>query len=227
VRLLWPRRDLAGDHVLVTAGPTREALDPVRYLSNRSSGKMGFALAEAARDRGAAVTLVCGPVALPTPYGVERIDVTTTAEMAEALRCATRDCDAVIMAAAPADFRAARPVDQKIKREDASISVDLEPNADIIAGLSGPFVKVGFAAETHDMLTHARDKVARKGLDLIAANDVTADDAGFATDTNRITLVDASGATEELPLLSKYEAAHQILHRVLALLRAKNPSAAH
>jgi phosphopantothenoylcysteine decarboxylase/phosphopantothenate--cysteine ligase len=210
--------DLADRKIVVTAGGTREPIDPVRYIGNRSSGKMGFALAEAARDRGAAVTLVCGPVALAKPYGVERVDVTTTAEMAEALRCATRDCDAVIMAAAPADFRSARPADQKIKREDASISVELEPNPDIIAGLVGPYVKIGFAAETQDLLINAREKIARKGLDLIAANDVTAEDAGFATDTNRLTLIDASGAIEELPLLSKYEASQRILDRVVALL---------
>jgi phosphopantothenoylcysteine decarboxylase/phosphopantothenate--cysteine ligase len=211
--------DLAGRKIVVSAGGTREPIDPVRYIGNRSSGKMGFALAEAARDRGASVSLVCGPVALPTPYGVERIDVTTTAEMAEALHCAAKDCDAVIMAAAPADFRSARPVDQKIKRDGSSMTVQLEPNTDIIAGLSGPFVKVGFAAETQDLLTNARDKIARKGLDVIAANDVTAEDAGFATDTNRITLIDASGAVEELPLLSKYDVSHRILDRVAALLR--------
>jgi phosphopantothenoylcysteine decarboxylase/phosphopantothenate--cysteine ligase len=213
--------DLAGRKIVVSAGGTREPIDPVRYIGNRSSGKMGFALAEAARDRGAAVTLVCGPVSLLTPYGVERIDVTTTAEMGEALRCAAKDCDAIIMAAAPADFRSARAADQKIKREGTSVSVELEPNADIIAGLSGPFVKVGFAAETQDLLANARDKIVRKGLDFIAANDVTADDAGFATDTNRITLIDASGAVEELPLLSKYEASQRILDRVAALLQTK------
>ena len=210
--------DLARRKIVVSAGGTREPIDPVRYIGNRSSGKMGFALAEAARDRGASVTLVCGPVALATPYGVERIDVTTTAEMADAVHCAAKDCDAIIMAAAPADFRSARPVDQKIKRQNSSISIDLEPNADIIAGLSGAFVKVGFAAETEDLLANARDKIGRKGLDLIAANDVTGHDAGFATDTNRITLIDASGEIEELPLLSKYDAAHRILDRVAALL---------
>jgi phosphopantothenoylcysteine decarboxylase/phosphopantothenate--cysteine ligase len=214
--------DLAGRKIVVTAGGTREPIDPVRYIGNRSSGKMGFALAEAARDRGADVTLVSGPVSLGTPYGVERIDVTTTAEMAEAVRCAARDCDAVIMAAAPADFRAANSADQKIKRTGASLTVELEPNDDIIAGLSGPFVKVGFAAETQDLLENARDKIARKGLDLIAANDVTAEDAGFATETNRITLIDSSGAIEELPLLSKYDVAQRILDRVAARLKERS-----
>jgi phosphopantothenoylcysteine decarboxylase/phosphopantothenate--cysteine ligase len=216
--------DLAGRKIVVSAGGTREPIDPVRYVGNRSSGKMGFALAEAARDRGAAVMLVSGPVALATPYGVERIDVTTTAEMADAVRCASNGCDAVIMAAAPADFRAASAADQKIKRSEATIAVELAPNEDIIAGLEGPFVKVGFAAETQDLLANAREKMARKGLDLIAANDVTADDAGFATDTNRIMLLDTSGAVVELPLLSKYDAAHRILDRVVALLQLKKPA---
>jgi phosphopantothenoylcysteine decarboxylase/phosphopantothenate--cysteine ligase len=210
--------DLAGRHIVVSAGGTQEPIDPVRYIGNRSSGKMGFAIAEAARDRGARVTLVTGPVALATPHAVDRVDVRTTAEMAEAVACAARDCDAVIMAAAPADFRAARSADQKIKRTGAALAVELEPNADIIASLSGPFVKVGFAAETQELLANARKKIDAKGLDFIAANDVTANDAGFATDTNRVTLIDASGAMEELPLLSKYDVAGRILDRVVALI---------
>jgi phosphopantothenoylcysteine decarboxylase/phosphopantothenate--cysteine ligase len=179
---------------------------------------MGYAVAEAARDRGARVTLVTGPVSLATPVAVERIDVRATAEMAEAVGCAAHGSDAVIMAAAPADFRAARTADQKIKRTGAALSVELEPNVDILASLSGPFVKVGFAAETEELLVNARAKIDKKGLDLIAANDVTAHDAGFATDTNRVTLIDASGAAEELPLLSKYDVANRILDRVVALL---------
>jgi phosphopantothenoylcysteine decarboxylase/phosphopantothenate--cysteine ligase len=218
---LGAKGDLAGRSVVVSAGGTQEPIDPVRYIGNRSSGKMGFAIAEAARDRGARVTLVCGPVALATPYAVDRIDVRTTGEMAEAVACAARDSDAVIMAAAPADFRAAKPADQKIKRTGAVLSVELEPNVDILASLSGEFVKVGFAAETQDLLSSARVKIASKGLDLIAANDVTAHDAGFATDTNRVTLIDASGAAEELPLLSKYDVANRILDRVVALLGAR------
>jgi phosphopantothenoylcysteine decarboxylase/phosphopantothenate--cysteine ligase len=213
--------DLSGRRIVVSAGGTQEPLDPVRYIGNRSSGKMGFALAEAARDRGASVTLVAGPSALPTPYGVQRVDVTTTAEMGDALRAASAACDAVIMAAAPADFRPIAAADHKIKRTEASVSVDLAPNADIIAGLDGPFVKVGFAAETRDLLDHATDKLARKRLELIAANDVTAGDAGFSADTNRITLIDAQGTIEELPLMSKYAAAHRILDRVAALLAQK------
>ena len=210
--------DLAGRRIVVSAGGTQEPLDPVRYLGNRSSGKMGFAIAEAARDRGAVVTLVTGPVALATPYGIERIDTATTAEMAEALRCATKGCDALIMAAAPADFRPAAASAQKIKRTADALSVELVPNEDIIASLGGGFVKVGFAAETQGLVEQARVKIAKKGLDLIVANDVTAAGAGFATDTNVVTIIDAAGTVEELPVLSKYQVAWRILDRVAALL---------
>jgi len=212
---------LARRRVVVSAGGTHEPIDPVRFIGNRSSGKMGFALAEAARDAGAAVTLVCGPVALPTPYGIDRVNVGTTAEMREAIAAATQGCDALIMAAAPADFRAARPAGDKIKRTEAALSVELAPNDDILASLEGAFVKVGFAAETSDLIANARAKIARKGLDLIAANDVTAADAGFATDTNRVTLIAADGSHEALPLLPKYDVAVRIIERVAALLEAR------
>lgn len=217
---LGAKGDLAGRRVVVSAGGTQEPVDPVRFVGNRSSGKMGFAIAVAARDRGASVTLVCGPVSLATPFGLTRIDVTTTAEMAAAVGHATAECDALIMAAAPADFRPASPAREKIKRTSEGLRIDLIPNADIIAGLSGSFVKVGFAAETTGLLANARAKISSKGLDLIAANDVSADDAGFAVDTNRLTLIDAEGSIEELPLLSKYDAAHRVLDRVVALLQA-------
>jgi phosphopantothenoylcysteine decarboxylase/phosphopantothenate--cysteine ligase len=215
---LGARGDLAGRRIVVSAGGTHEPLDPVRFIGNRSSGKMGFAIAEAARDRGAQVTLVCGPVALATPYGVSRIDVRTTDDMASAIGHATHGCDALIMAAAPADFRPAAVADQKIKRTSASLSVDLVPNADILAGLKGGFVKVGFAAETEQVTANASVKIAKKGLDLIAANDVTAPQAGFGHDTNRVTLIGADGAIDELPLLTKYEVGHRILDRVAAIL---------
>ncbi|MHB8375610.1 MAG: bifunctional phosphopantothenoylcysteine decarboxylase/phosphopantothenate--cysteine ligase CoaBC [Dehalococcoidia bacterium] len=218
---LGARGDFAGRKVVVSAGGTQEPLDPVRYIGNRSSGKMGFAIAEAARDRGAQVTIVSGPAALATPYGVRRIDVGTTAEMAAAIERATADCDALVMAAAPADFRPAQAADQKIKRSAEGLTVDLVPNDDILAGLGGGFIKVGFAAETQDMRENARAKVARKGLDLIAANDVGAPGAGFGTETNLVTLIDAAGNCEELPLLSKYQVGHRILDRVAALLAAR------
>jgi phosphopantothenoylcysteine decarboxylase/phosphopantothenate--cysteine ligase len=210
--------DLAGQRIVVSAGGTQEALDPVRFISNHSSGKMGYAIAEAARDRGAAVTLVCGPSALETPYAVERIDVGTTAQMAEALACATRDCDALLMAAAPADFRPSVAADQKMKRTSGELSVTLEPTQDIVAGLSGGFVKVGFAAETQGLRENASAKVVRKGLDLIVANDVTQEGAGFNTDTNIVTLIGADGSNEQLPLLTKREVADRILDRVVRLL---------
>ena len=210
--------DLAGRRIVVSAGGTHEPLDPVRFIGNRSSGKMGFAIAEAARDRGAQVTLVCGPVALATPYGVSRIDVRTTDDMASAIGHATHGCDALIMAAAPADFRPAAVADQKIKRTGASLSIELLPNADIIGGLNGSFVKVGFAAETEQVTANASGKIAKKGLDLIVANDVTAPQAGFGHDTNRVTLIGADGTIDELPLLTKYEVGHRILDRVVAIL---------
>ena len=219
---LGRRGDLAGRKIVVSAGGTHEPIDPVRFVGNRSSGKMGFAIAEAARDRGADVTLVSGPVTLATPYGVRRIDVTTTADMQAAMRQATADCQALIMAAAPADFRPANPADQKIKRTAEGIAVDLVPNEDIVAGLHGDFIKVGFAAETQDILQNAQLKIAKKGLDLIAANDVTAADAGFSADTNRVSLIDADGKVESLPLLSKYDVGNRILDRVVGLLHARN-----
>jgi phosphopantothenoylcysteine decarboxylase/phosphopantothenate--cysteine ligase len=218
---LGRRGDLAGRRIIVSAGGTQEPIDPVRFVGNRSSGKMGFAIAEAARDRGADVTIVTGPVALPTPTGVRRIDVTTTAEMASAMRQTTAECHALIMAAAPADFRPANPADQKIKRTAEGIAVDLVPNEDIIAGLHGDFIKVGFAAETQDVLQNAHAKIAKKRLDLIAANDVTATDAGFSTDTNRVSLIAADGSVETLPLLSKYDVGNRILDRVVQLLQER------
>jgi phosphopantothenoylcysteine decarboxylase/phosphopantothenate--cysteine ligase len=219
---LGRRGDLAGRRIIVSAGGTQEPIDPVRFVGNRSSGKMGFAIAEAARDRGADVTIVTGPVALPTPTGVRRIDVTTTAEMASAMRQTTADCHALIMAAAPADFRPANPTDQKIKRTAEGIAVDLVPNEDILAALHGEFIKVGFAAETQDVLQNAQAKIAKKGLDLIAANDVTAKDAGFSTDTNRVSLIAADGHIDTLPLLSKYDVGHRILDRVVQLLHERH-----
>lgn len=216
--LLTRAGDLAGRRIVVSAGGTQEPIDPVRFIGNRSSGKMGIAIAEAARDRGASVTLVAGSVSAPVPSGVERIDVRTTAEMARAVACATERCDALIMAAAPADFRAAHASDQKIKRGAGNVTLELAPNDDILASLSGDFIKVGFAAETQSLIEHARQKIARKGLHLIVANDVTRAGAGFAADTNIVTLIDASGEIEELAMMSKRDVADRILDRVVRLL---------
>jgi phosphopantothenoylcysteine decarboxylase/phosphopantothenate--cysteine ligase len=214
--------DLAGRRIVVSAGPTYEPLDPVRFIGNRSSGKMGFAVAEAARDRGAAVTLVTGPVALPTPWGVERRDVETAVAMLEALRAAVEGADALVMAAAPADFRPAEVAPQKIKKREGmeGFTIELVKNPDILASLPGPRVRVGFAAETHDLAENAVAKLRAKRLDFIAANDVTRRDSGFGTDTNQVTIFWDDGRVEELPLLSKYAVAMAILDRVAARLAA-------
>jgi len=208
--------DLRGRHIVVSAGPTYEPLDPVRFVGNRSSGKMGFAVAEAARDRGARVTLVAGPVSLPTPWGVERRDVTTAVEMLEALRVATADADAGIMAAAPADFRPAKPAARKIKKREGedTLTVPLVKNPDILASLPAGGVRVGFAAETHDLAENAVAKLRAKRLDFIVANDVTRSDSGFGTDTNQVTIFWDDGRVETFPLLTKYAVAWAILDRV-------------
>jgi phosphopantothenoylcysteine decarboxylase/phosphopantothenate--cysteine ligase len=219
--------DLAGRHVVVTAGGTQEPLDPVRFVGNRSTGKMGFAIAEAARDRGARVTLVSGPVSLETPFAVERVPVTTVAEMVCALQEATAVSDAVIMAAAPADFRPEAPATQKLKKQEGQdrLAVTLAKNPDIIAGLPGGGVRVGFAAETENLRENAVAKLAAKRLDFIVANDVTREGSGFGTDTNQVTLFHADGHVEELPLLSKYAVAHVILDRVAEHLAPLAPIA--
>ncbi|RLT35489.1 MAG: bifunctional phosphopantothenoylcysteine decarboxylase/phosphopantothenate--cysteine ligase CoaBC [Chloroflexi bacterium] len=219
-RLGRERGDLAGRRIVVTAGGTREAVDPVRYLSNRSSGKQGYALAEAARDRGAQVTLV-STAALPAPGGVTVVAVESAAEMLAAVREAVRGADVLIMAAAVADYRPAEPAEQKIKRADmgSELSVPLVENPDISKEVDGPFVKVVFAAETQDLITNATKKLVAKGAKLIVANDVSATDAGFASDDNRVTILDAEGGREDLPLLPKYEVSGRILDRVAALLR--------
>lgn len=214
------RGDLRGRHVIVSAGGTREAIDPVRYVGNRSSGKMGFALAEAARDRGAAVTLVATQPPPPGLSGVIVRPVETAVEMQEAIRKAAPGAHALIMAAAVADYRPAEPAESKIKKRDGDKApkIELVENPDVIASIEGPLIKVGFAAETDDLIENAAAKIAAKGLALIAANDVTQQDAGFAVDTNRVVLIDAEGGIERLPLLHKYDAAMRVLDRVAALL---------
>lgn len=212
--------DLAGRRVVVSAGGTREPLDPVRFISNYSTGKMGYALAEAARDRGADVTLV-STSSLATPYGMRLVCVETVAQMRDAVLAACGDADALIMAAAVSDYRPAKRASQKVKKDAERLSLELERTDDFFLEVDGP-IKVGFAAETNDLVANARVKLSAKGLDLIAANDVTAPDAGFAVDTNRVTLIDTNGAADELPLLSKYDVGHKILDRVVALLRQRD-----
>ncbi len=223
--VLGRRGDLAGWRVAVTAGGTREAIDPVRFVSNHSSGKMGYALATAARDRGARVTLIT-TAALPDPFGIEVIHLDSAAQMLAAVLETTRQADLLVMAAAVADFRPKTVAEQKIKKKgDAGgLRLEMVRNPDILAEVAaqkaagrGPRLTVGFAAETEDLLTNARGKLERKKLDLIAANDVTASDAGFAVDTNRVTLLAADGSIEALPLLSKLEVAEKILDNVQRL----------
>lgn len=214
--------DFAGETVLVTAGPTREYLDPVRFVSNRSSGKMGFALARAARRRGARVVLVSGPTALPETRGIELVRVETAAEMAAASTRAAADATIAIAAAAVADYRPARRTTDKEAKIAGPTSLELEPTQDIVASLPRRpgLLVVGFAAETHDVTERARGKLARKKLDLIVANDVTAEGAGFDVDTNRVTLVGADETTE-LPLLDKDDVADAVLDRIRELRRRK------
>jgi phosphopantothenoylcysteine decarboxylase/phosphopantothenate--cysteine ligase len=181
---------------------------------------MGFAIAEAARDRGARVTLVTGPVALETPWAVSRVNVRSVADMLDALERVTSESDAIIMSAAPADFRPSSPSDHKIKKaeREEGVSIRLEKNPDIIATLPGGGVRVGFAAETQNLANYAKAKLVSKRLDFIVANDVTAAGSGFGTETNQVTFFHADGRTEELPLMSKYAVAHAILDRVAARL---------
>ncbi len=228
VRKALTPADLSGERVLVTAGPTREALDPVRFLSNRSTGKMGFALAAAAWRHGAEVTLVAGPVQLPTPAGVRRIDVTTAAEMRAAVETEWATATMLLMGAAVADFRPARVAEQKIKKGAGRLRLDLEPTADILGAVAphkGARIVVGFAAETTEVLAGAERKLREKQLDLIVANDVSRPDAGFAADTNAVTLIDREGNREKLPLLSKDEVAERVVERVVALRAARAAAA--
>jgi phosphopantothenoylcysteine decarboxylase / phosphopantothenate---cysteine ligase len=216
--LLAHRQDLAGETVLITAGPTQESLDPVRFLSNRSSGKMGFALAEAARDRGAHVLLVSGPTSLPAPHGVARTDVETAEEMLQAVLERLDGTTILIMAAAVADYRPSTSAPQKMKKQE-TLTVEFVRNPDILAEAGrhkGSRVLVGFAAETENLLNNAREKLQKKHLDLIVANDVR---VAFAGETTRATILDRQGNVEELPQLSKREAADRILDRVVALQR--------
>ena len=212
--------DMAGRSVVVSAGGTQEPIDPARVITNRSSGKMGYALAEAARDRGARVTLVTAPTALSDPVGVEMRHVTTVAEMREAVLSACVGADALIMAAAVSDYRPASVASQKIKKEKdgEEMVLHLVKNADFFLEVPEGVLRVGFAAETEDLLANARKKIAAKGLALIAANDITAPDSGFNVDTNRVTILDRDGGIDELPLLSKYDVGHRILDRVVKLL---------
>jgi phosphopantothenoylcysteine decarboxylase/phosphopantothenate--cysteine ligase len=205
--------------ILITAGPTREPLDPVRFLSNRSSGKMGYALVEAAAARGHEVTLISGPVALTPPKDVQVVRVVTAADMLAAVKMHLKKCDALIMAAAVADWRPVRVAKRKMKKgSEQRLALEFKRTPDIlktIVTLKGRKLFIGFAAETHNVSAEAKRKLREKNLDLIVANDVTAPGAGFEVETNRVTIIDAF-SEEQLPLLSKREVAERILDRLEA-----------
>jgi phosphopantothenoylcysteine decarboxylase/phosphopantothenate--cysteine ligase len=215
---------LAERKIIVTAGGTQEPLDPVRVLANRSSGKQGFALAQAALDRGAEVTLISAPSHEIAPIGAVRIQVQTADEMSSAVLAAVEDSDALIMAAAVADFRPQTVSEKKIKRASGVPEVNLEPTDDILAQVSEnrPLVVVGFAAESDDLIQNATSKLKDKNLDLIVANDITATDAGFGTETNKVTLIIAEGETEQLPLMTKSKVAEAVMDRIEKLLGEKS-----
>jgi phosphopantothenoylcysteine decarboxylase/phosphopantothenate--cysteine ligase len=227
-RLARDLGDFSSLKVVVTAGGTREAIDPVRYLGNRSTGKMGYAIADAARNRGASVSVVTTVDRRPSA-GIRDIRVESAAEMLDAVQQECQTADVLVMAGAVADYRPMTVADQKIKKTESELSsmaIQLEGTTDIIASISsqqktGRLVKVAFAAETQDLIDNARRKIEAKGADFIVANDVSAADSGFAVDTNRVTILDTSGLEESLPVLSKYEVANVILSKALPLVGSK------
>jgi phosphopantothenoylcysteine decarboxylase/phosphopantothenate--cysteine ligase len=230
VRLILARGGLLeGCHVVVTAGPTREPMDPVRFISNRSSGKQGIAMAQAALDAGARVTLIAGPICEPIPLGVALTPVETTQQMGDAVLAAVRDADALFMVAAVADFRPDNTSGQKIKKtemESWGLAIGLEVTLDILSAVKEqrektgyPRISLGFAAETHNAFEYGRDKLWRKGLNFIAVNDVMAEGAGFAVDTNRVALLSSAGVVEEMPLQSKTAVAERLVYHVANALQ--------
>jgi phosphopantothenoylcysteine decarboxylase/phosphopantothenate--cysteine ligase len=236
--------DLAGRRVIITAGGTQEPVDPVRYLGNRSSGKMGYSLAAEARDRGAHVILISGPTTLPVPYGVELYRVETALQMHDTVYRFISDADALVMSAAVADFRPAQPAAQKIKKDGSELknltnggelSIPLAKNPDILAELASSLdeqaasqprnrrlIRVGFAAETEQLVVHAQEKLRKKQLDLLIANDVSRSDSGFGSDTNQVLIFHAHGAMEDLPVMSKSSVATAIWDRIVLLLSTGN-----
>ena len=208
--------DFSGKKIVVSAGGTEEAIDPVRNITNRSSGKMGYAIAEAARDRGAVVSLVAGPNAIPKPVGILVTNVQSAEEMKKVIETECDGADALIMAAAVADWKPLKQLDSKAKKSASDTwSLDLVKNPDIIGSIrSDGLIKVGFAAESENLIENGKSKVKSKNLDFIVANDITAKDSGFSVDTNKVTIIHANGNIESLPLMSKYDVGHSILDRV-------------
>jgi len=219
--------NLAGKRVVVTAGGTQEAIDPVRFIGNRSSGKMGYAMAEAARDRGATVSLITAPTTLSEPVGMEVIHTEGASQMKDAVTKACTQADALIMAAAVADYQPKSAAKQKIKKETtgADLTLELVRTPDTLAEVKGNFIKVGFAAESENLIANAKEKLERKQVDLFVANDITAADSGFGVDTNKVTLIDKKGNIEDLPLMTKREVADRVLDRVVGMLGSKKKGA--
>ncbi|MDD4985415.1 MAG: bifunctional phosphopantothenoylcysteine decarboxylase/phosphopantothenate--cysteine ligase CoaBC [Dehalococcoidales bacterium] len=217
-QVLNKRNDLTGKHIVVTAGGTQEPIDPARHIGNRASGKMGYALAEAARDRGAVVSLITAPTLLTAPAGMEVTRIRTAAEMKKAVVRAVAQADALIMAAAVSDYRPKKTARTKIKKDRPVLNLELIRTPDILSQVKGDFLKVGFAAETDSVIANARQKLTEKQLDLIVANDITDTGSGFGVDTNKVTIIDKQGNEETLPLLSKREVAERILDRVVRLI---------
>lgn len=221
-QVLGSSGDLAGKRIVVTAGGTQEPIDPVRHIGNRSSGKMGYAVAEASRDRGATVSLITAPTFLPEPAGIEVVRIRTAAEMKKAVAKATAQTDALIMVAAVADYQPRSAAKAKIKKKDSSgLTLELIRTPDILAEVEGNFLKIGFAAESEDIIANAKRKLEKKQLDIIIANDITDASSGFGVDTNKVILIDRSGKVDSLPLLTKREVADKILDRVVGLLAEK------
>jgi phosphopantothenoylcysteine decarboxylase/phosphopantothenate--cysteine ligase len=218
-QVLGRKGDLAGKRLVVTAGGTQEPIDPVRHITNPSSGKMGYAIAEAARDRGAEVILISAPVSLPEPAGIEVIAVKTTSEMQKAVAKAVTKADALIMAAAVTDYQPKTTAKDKIKKDTLELKLELVRTPDILAEVKGDFIKVGFAAESNDIIANAKKKLTSKKLDMIVANDITAADSGFGVDTNKVIIIDKKGEAEKLPLMSKREVADKILDGVVGLVK--------
>lgn len=216
--VLGSNGDFSGKTLIISAGGTQEPIDMVRRITNRSSGKMGYAIAEAARDRGAHVVLISAPTALTPPVGVEIRHVVTAEEMFEVIEHSVRGADVLIMAAAVADYRPTKPVDGKIKKKQEKLTLELTKNPDILAEAKGDFLRVGFAAESKELLGNAHSKLAGKNLDLIVANDISDEDIGFGSDKNKVTIIDRLGNVEDLPLMTKEEVGHNILDRILGLL---------
>jgi len=216
--MLGANGDLAGRKIVITAGGTREPIDPVRFFGNRSTGKMGFALAEAARDRGANVSLISGATTLPTPAGVNVHSVGTAAEMLDTVQVVSTDADILIMAAAVADYAPEMRATEKLKKEDVDLVLPLIRTEDILNTVRDVPIRVGFAAESENLIENAKGKLVSKNLDLIVANDITRSDSGIGADKNECTILDPSGAVEELPLQSKRAVAEHILDRVVELL---------